>query len=207
MEELTMKTVFAAATGLALVATAAFANPTTGPRTGAVQLRATVADFIGIVSTTNSTIGDLDLVNGTSSIGANNNENNNSGGDQKATVTVLANTRYDIELAWETWDDVATLTNPTPGYPQANYYNSVARCSIGGSIHFDDNVNQDGNASISNPPSGATPWTLTDFSPGRRTYGIGSNLDPIHTNCDDGIAAPGTYALNVAITLTKNNRP
>jgi hypothetical protein len=204
MEELTMKTVFAAATGLALVATGALANPTTGPKSGAVQLRATVNEFIGIVSTTDSTIGDLDLVNGTSGSGANNNDNHNAAGQEKATVEVMANTRYDIELEWETWEDVATLTNPTPGYPQANYRNSDAGCSIGGSIHFDDNLNQDGNASISRPPSGATPWTLTDFSPGRRTYGIGSNLDPQYTDCDGGVAASGTYALNVAITLSKH---
>jgi hypothetical protein len=205
MEELTMKTVFAAATGLALVATGALANPNqANPRSGAVELRATVNEFIGIVSTSNSTIRDLDLVDGTSGTGANNNDNNNAAGHEKATVEVLANTRYDIQLAWETWDDVDTLDNPTQNYPQANYYNSVAGCSIGGSIHFDDDVRTDGNASISRPPSGATPWDLTDFSPGRRTYGIGSNLDPQYTDCDGGIAAPGTYALNVAITLSKH---
>jgi hypothetical protein len=203
MEELTMKTVFAAATGLALVATGALANPTTGPRTGEVFLRATVNEFIGIVSTRNSTIGDLDLMDGTSGSGANNNVNL-SVGEEKAEFVVMANTRYDINLDWDTWSENG-LTNPTTTYDQAYYYNADvdATCAIGGSIHFDEAPNTDG--AVSQPSGGASDWTLTDFRPGRRTYGIGSNLDPQHTDCDGGVAAEGTYELRVAITLSKHN--
>jgi hypothetical protein len=202
MEELTMKTVFAAATGLALVATGALANPTTGPKSGAVQLRATVNEFIGIVSTTDSTIGDLNLVDGTS--GASENNNVHEGAAGKATVEILSNVFYDIELDWETWNDAGIGDDPTPGYAQANYHNSAAGCSIGGSIHFDQDLNGGGVIY----PSGSdtlSSWRLTNFNPGRRTYGIGSQLDPNHTTCGEGeIAAAGEYLLEVDITLTKH---
>jgi hypothetical protein len=205
MEELTMKTVFAAATGLALVATGAFADPRTGPRSDTVQLRATVAEFIGIISTTDSTIGPLDLVDGTSGSGDNNNVHEDAAG--KATVEILSNVQYDIELDWNTWLD-EDIGDPTPGYAQANYYNSAKGCSIGGSIHFDQDLNGGGVIY----PSGSdtlSSWRLTNFNPGRRTYGIGSQLDPNHTTCGEGedegeIAAAGEYLLEVDITLTKH---
>lgn len=191
-----MKTFAATASALALLATGAYAQAT-----DTVTLNATVGDYIAITDSQGSTIGDLNIVAG-SGDGANNNVNNNGAGDEKATFAVTANVDYDIALDWETWPE-AGIGDPTPGYPQANYYNSVADCSIGGSIHFDETPGQDGTG-VSYPPSGANPWTVgTAYAPGLDVvYGIGTGASPDITNCTNDVAAPGTYSLDVEITVS-----
>ncbi|WP_371036823.1 MULTISPECIES: hypothetical protein [unclassified Rhodosalinus] len=191
-----MKKLAATASALALLGTGAYAQST-----DTVTLNATVGDYIAITDSQGSTIGDLNIATG-SGDGANNNVNNNGAGDEKATFTVTANVDYDIALAWETWID-AGVGDPTPGYAQANYYNSVAGCSIGGAVHFDETPGQDGTG-VSYPSGGANPWTVgTAYAPGMDVvYGIGTSASPDITDCTNDVAAPGTYSLDVAITVS-----
>lgn len=198
-----MKTLATAATLIALAATGAHAQEADN---ATVTLNATVAPYLAIVDSQDSTIGDLDITAG-ASVGANNNANNNAGGDEKATFTVVANVAYDVELAWATWQSSnLTLPDGVPtSYQQANYYNAHedAQCSIGGTVHFDLDPDTDG-SDVSYPPSGASPWTVgTAFDPTiGKTYGIGTQAEANLTNCPGGVAAPGTYSLDVDITLS-----
>jgi hypothetical protein len=189
-----MKALFATTGALALLATSALAD------TATVTLNATVGDYLSITDTSDSTIGDLNIAEGSGN-GANNNVNNNAPGDEKATMTVTANVDFDIELDWETWIE-AGLGDPTPGYPQANFYNAAANCSIGGSIHFDETPGQDGTG-VSYPPSGQDEWVVGSFTPGfDKVFGIGTGASPDLTTCDNDVAAQGTYSLEVAITVS-----
>lgn len=205
-----MKIFIATTAAVALLATGAYANPNEDddPTTGRVTLNATVGEYIAITSTSNSTIGDLNVL-ANSNDAANNNVNNNAGdGKDKSLFTVAANVNFDIDLAWATWDAVDLPDGAPEGYNQAYYFNSAADegdgCAIGGTIHFDADPDTDG--AVSYPGSGESPWTLEDFTLGmNRTFGIGTQASPDINNCPGDIAAPGTYSLDVDITVSKHS--
>lgn len=201
-----MKTLIATATGLALLAGGAFANPNEDddPKTGRVTLNAVVADYIAITGTEDSTMVGLNVLAGTAD-GANNNVNLDSG-EEKATFTVAANVEFDVQLAWATWqsENVALPDGASQTYQQAYYYNGGegADCAIGGTIHFDEDVATDG--AVAYPSGGASPWDVATYDPVMsRTFGIGTQAEANLTNCAGDIAAPGTYSLDVDITLSK----
>lgn len=193
-----MKALFATAGGLALLASGALAD---NPATATVTLDAVVQDYIAITDTSDSTLTVADVTAGSGVNGNNNDTNENK--EDKALFTVIANVEYDIVLDWETWDD-AGYTNPTPDWGlQANYYNSYADCSIGGAIKLDPNPNPDSRNDAL--PGGGT-GTMT-YDQGVPTfgheYGIGTEASPNITTCDGDIATPGTYSLDVDITVSK----
>jgi hypothetical protein len=193
-----MKALFATAGGLALLASSALANPVT-EASDSVTLNAVVQDYIAIVNTSDSTLTIDDVTEGSNV----NNNDTNANKEDKALFTVIANVDYDIVLDWETWDDVAGYTNPTPGWSQANYYNSVADCSIGGGIKLDPNPNPGSpNDAISGGGSGTMTYDQGEPTFGHE-YGIGTEASPNHTTCGGDIAAPGTYSLDVDITVSK----
>ncbi|MFP4569698.1 hypothetical protein [Rhodosalinus sp.] len=195
-----MKALFATAGGLALLASGALANPVT-EASDTVTLNAVVQDYIAITNTSDSTLTVADVTAGSGVNGNNNDTNENK--EDKALFTVIANVEYDIVLDWETWDD-AGYTNPTSGYSQANYYNDGAKCSIGGGIKLDPDP--EGGAHDNDALPGGGTGTMT-YDQGVPTfgheYGIGTEASPNITTCDGDIAAPGTYSLEVAITVSK----
>lgn len=195
-----MKALIATAGGLALLASGALANPVTED-SDSVTLNAVVQDYIAIENTSDSTLTIADVTQGSGADGNNNDTNANK--SDKALFTVIANVDYDIVLDWETWDDVVGYTNPTPGWSQANYYNGVADCSIGGGIKLDPDPNPGSqNDAISGGGSGEMTYDQGVPTSGHE-YGIGTEASPNHTTCDGDIAAPGTYSLDVDITVSK----
>lgn len=200
-----MKTLIATAGGLALLASGALANPNTDgdEKTARVTLNAVVGEYIAITNYQGSTMTDLNVLTD-SSDGANNNVNLATG-EEKATFTVAANVDYDIELDWATWDDEGpgqpSSWPSATTYSQAYYVNSAEGCAIGGTIHFDEAPAVSGAAAT--PPSGAAPWTVGSYTPTfGRTFGIGTQASPNLNDCPGDIAAPGTYSLDVDITLS-----
>jgi hypothetical protein len=190
-----MKALFATTGALALLATSALAD------TATVTLNATVGDYLSITDTSDSTIGDLNIAEGSG-----NGDNNNSSGpaSSKALFEVTSNVDYTIALDWETWQE-AGLTIPT-GVPstfeQANYYNAAEDCSIGGIVSLDTDPATTTNAVVRRPTGGATPLQPTDvFTPGISEYGVNTEASPNVTNCDNGVAAQGTYSIGVEITV------
>lgn len=172
--------------------------------TDTVTLNATVGDYIAITSTSDSTIGDLDISEG-SGVGANNNATNSSLGE-KALFEVTANVDYSITLDWETWQDAGITLPPPPvnqTYEQANYRNASETCSIGGAVSFDPDPAPSSQNDAKRSSGGVTPFDVPGtFNPGVVTYGISTEASPNITNCPGGVAAPGTYSLDVEITVS-----
>jgi hypothetical protein len=191
-----MKALFATTGALALLATSALAD------TATVTLNATVGDYLAITDTSDSTIGDLNIAEGSGNP-ANSNVTNAST-SEKALFEVTSNVDYTIELDWETWQE-ATLTIPdgvSPTYQQANYLNSAEGCSIGGTVSFDPDPDPGSQNDRVIATGGATPLEVPGtFSPGIDTYGVNTEASPNVTNCDNGVAAQGTYSIGVAITV------
>lgn len=188
-----MKALYASAAGLALLATAASAD------TATVTLNATVGDFLQITSASGSTIGNLDISQG-SGVPANNNSSQGAG--TKALFEVTSNVNYTIALDWMTWTE-SGLGDVTPGFEQANYYNAAEDCSIGGIVSLDTDPGTTTNAVVRRPNKGQTPLLPADvFTPGVDTYGVNTEASPIITNCDGDVAAPGTYSIDVEITVS-----
>ncbi|REC58193.1 hypothetical protein DRV84_03950 [Rhodosalinus sediminis] len=209
----TMKALLSTAGALALIATSAAANPPTGtpaafnntqgPNGSAktVTLFAEVFDYVAVWGEEDSAVLNVADVTTDSNTSGNNNDTNDARTD-KALFTVTSNVTHDITLEWETWGDV-NLSNPTNDFDQANYYNSAAECSIGGTIKLDPNPAPEFyNDAISGGGTGT--MTHEDAAPTwAHEYGIGTEASPVHTNCPGDIAAPGTYSLDVDITVSK----
>ncbi len=188
-----MKTFAATASALALLATGAYAQAT-----DTVTLNATVGDYIAITSTSDSTIGDLDITAG-SGVPDNSNVTNAAASD-KALFEVTANVDYNIELDWLTWDEITGLSNPG-SYSQAAYDNGD--CFIGGTVSFDPDPSPGVQNDRVGAAGGATPLTVpTTFNPGIATYGVNTEASPNVTTCPGDVAAPGTYSLDVEITVS-----
>jgi hypothetical protein len=192
-----MRVLLATAGGLALMASGAAADTET------VTLTATVGDFIEITSATGSTIGDLDITQGSTS---DDNNNSGQGASTKALFEVTSNVDYNIALDWETWQE-AGLTIPSgvpASFEQANYANSDAGCSIGGIVSLDTDPSTATNAVVRRPSGGVTPLTPADvFTPGVSEYGVNTEAAPTVTNCPGDVAAPGDYSIDVEITVSK----
>jgi hypothetical protein len=188
------------AVALSLLAAPAMAANTTDT----VTLNATVGDYIAITDRGDSTIGDLDISEGSTS-----EANNNSGqaAGTKAFFEVTSNVNYKISLDWQTWQDagLAIPAGVPTSFEQANYYNSDADCSIGGIVSLDTDPNVTQNAVVRRPNSGKPPLEPADvFDPGIDTYGVNTEASPNVTNCDGGVAAPGTYSIDVEIMVSKS---
>jgi hypothetical protein len=198
-----MRLLATAATGLALFATSAFAQSAEGNDQATVTLNATVGDYLAITDHQNSTIGELDIAEG-SGVAANNNSTN-SAVNEKATFEVTANVAYNIELDWQTWQE-ANLAIPdgvSQTYQQANYYNGDVGCSIGGTVSFDPDPDPGAQNDTVPASGGATPLSVPgSFDPGIAVYGVNTEASPNVTNCIGDVAAPGTYSLDVEITLS-----
>ncbi|WP_273524825.1 hypothetical protein [Rhodosalinus sediminis] len=210
-----MKALLSTAGALALIATSAAAQQTTDNAT--VTLNATVADYIAVTGSENSTIGNLEVLQGSGS-SANNNVNTDDTGYDKATFDVAANVQFDVALEWATWQSEGAAGDlDDTSYYQAYYYNdfddgdTTTGCAIGGTIHLDEAVGTGG--SIEQPANGGNQsgdggkslWTAPDtYDPAfSKTFGVGTEASPDVNNCPGDIAAPGTYSLDVNITVSK----
>jgi hypothetical protein len=206
----TMKARLSTAGALALIATSAAANPPTGtpaafnnapsgsPKT--VTLFAEVFDYVAVWGEQDSAVLNVADVTTDSGTSGNNNDNNAAKAD-KALFTVTSNVTHDITLEWETWED-AGMTSPT-SFEQANYHNSDANCSIGGTIKLDPNPAP---TAHNDAISGGGTGTMTHANAAptwAHEYGIGTEASPMHNTCPGDIAAPGTYSLDVNITVSK----
>ena len=208
-----MKALLSTAGALALIATSAAANPPTGTPAAfnntqgtngsakTVTLFAEVFDYVAVWGEQNSDVLNVADVTTDSNTSGNNNDTNDAKTD-KALFTVTSNVTHDITLEWETWED-AGMTSPTTGFEQANYYNDDAGCSIGGTIKLDpDPASTSHNDALSG--GGTGEYTHSDADPTwAHEYGIGTEAAPIHNTCSGDIAAPGTYSLDVNITVSK----
>ncbi|PWJ21410.1 hypothetical protein [Jannaschia seohaensis] len=204
-----MKFLTSAATGFVLLATGATAQSLTDTET--VTLNATVGEYLAITDHTDSIIGDLDISAG-SEVAANNNVSATENG--KATFEVTANVAYNIALNWKTWGATDTPALPAgapAGVVQAYYYNAATdvQCAFGGTVSFDpdpftasaDDVQRGVNGAPFSPTPGGS---LTAFPRGIATYGLNTEAAPNITDCDDGVAAPGIYSLDVEVTVSKS---
>jgi hypothetical protein len=172
--------------------------------TATVTLNATVAEYIAIMNATGSTIGDLDITQG-SGVPVNNNSGA-TGLSTKASFEVASNVPYNITLDWQTWQEagLAIPAGVPATFEQANFVNGGSTaCSIGGIVSFDPTPTSPVTNDIVRPSGGATPLLVpTDFAPGLGdVYGINTEASPIVNNCPGGVAAPGTYSLDVEITV------
>jgi hypothetical protein len=203
-----MKTFIATTGALALMATSAMAAPggPAGNQNKTVTLNATVGDFLTITQKQGSTIGDLNVLEG-SGDGANNNANNVADGDEKATFTVASNVDYNINLDWATWGGDNPDAPDDSNYTQAYYAHTDGSCAIGGTIHFDEDPTTDGANPPAKPSNGQPDWTVNQdpYSPtDEAVYGIGTEASPDINDCPGDIAKSGTYSLAVDITVSKN---
>lgn len=196
-----MKALLSTAGALALIATGAAANPS--PQAGTVTLNAVVAPYIEIISQGSSNLTIAEVRSDSSASG-----NNNQSDSSKAEFEVAANVAYDVTLDWATFNSEDSA-NADPDYLQAYYANADASCAIGGAITFDvdndgSNVAQQssGDEELS---SGRAEWKVVEGDPATwaQTYAVGTQASPSFTNCPGDIAAPGTYSLDVNITVSK----
>jgi hypothetical protein len=194
----TMKALLSTAGALALIATSAAANPQDQNK---VTLNVDVAPYIEILSagSSNLTVSD---VRADSSASGNNNQNDSS----KAEFQVAANVKYDVTLDWATFNSEAGYDED---FLQAYYEHTDGSCAIGGAITFDvDNDGQDvaqqssGTNELSN---GRAEWKAVKKANATmaQTYAVGTQASPSFNNCEFGIAEPGTYSLDVNITVSK----